>query len=89
MTLVAAGVVPHLMQFARIVLPAGQVAVAHAHGDWTEVFYVESGEAVMTVNEASIHLRPGQCLCIEPGERHELRNDGNADFSMVFFSIRI
>ncbi|HJV23208.1 MAG TPA: cupin domain-containing protein [Holophagaceae bacterium] len=87
-TMVGAGEVPHLMQFARIVLPPGEVAPAHAHGDWTEVFYVQAGSAVMTVDEAPVRLSPGQCLCIGPGERHELRNDGDADFAMVFFSLR-
>ncbi len=87
-TMVPAGEVPHLMQFSRIVLPPGEVAPAHAHGDWTEIFYVEAGTAVMTVDDRPVTLSPGQCLCIGPGERHELRNEGDEDFALVFFSLR-
>lgn len=79
---------PHLMQFARIVLPPGQAVAAHVHADWTEVYYVEAGEAIMTVEEVPVPLGVGQCLYIEPGERHGLRNDSSSDFAMVFFSIR-
>lgn len=86
--LAEAGEVPHVMQFVRAVFAPGQVAPAHAHADWTELFYVESGEGVLTVDGSAHPLRPGVTFTVAPGERHEIASGPASDLVVVYVSIR-
>lgn len=82
------GDVPHVMQFVRATFAPGQVAPAHAHADWTELFYVESGEGVLTVDGAAHPLRPGVAFTVAPGERHEIAGGADSNLVVVYVSIR-
>jgi mannose-6-phosphate isomerase-like protein (cupin superfamily) len=70
------GEVPHVAQLARATFEPGQVATGHAHADMWEVFVCESGRGRLTVGGETVDLRPGTCVVVEPGEQHELTNDG-------------
>jgi quercetin dioxygenase-like cupin family protein len=70
------GEVPHVTQLARATFEPGQVATGHAHADMWEIFVCESGCGRLTVGAETVGLRPGTCVVVEPGERHELANDG-------------
>src|SRR5919202_1987736 len=77
------GELPHLTQFAP-----GQVAVAHAHADMFEVFFVESGVGRMTVDGHPHHLEAGSCVAVEPGEVHELENVGRTELVVTYFGLQ-
>ena len=79
------GEVPHLTSFSRATLLPGQAARAHEHRDMFEVFYVESGDGRMTIGGRDHGLRPGDCIMVEPGERHEIVNDGSSDLVLLYF----
>ncbi len=72
-----AGEVPHLTQLARATFEPGQFAPAHHHPDMWEVFVCESGGGSIAIGERRISLSAGTCVLVEPGERHELRNDSD------------
>ncbi len=86
--LAEAGAVPHVMQFVRATFAPGQVAPAHAHADWTEIFYVESGEGLLTVEGETHPLRPGATFLVEPGERHEIAGGSTSELVVIYVSIR-
>lgn len=75
--------------FSRAIFPPGETAGAHSHADMTEVFYVESGQGVISVNEKLITLKAGTCVVVEPNENHELKNIGSTDMVVLYFGIKI
>jgi mannose-6-phosphate isomerase-like protein (cupin superfamily) len=85
--LIGNGTIRHLTNFSRAVFPAGEIACAHSHRDMTEVFFIESGSGEMAVNERTIHMTPGVCITIEPGEIHELRNTGSDPLVVLYFGV--
>lgn len=86
-TMLARGDVPHLTNFARSVLLPGQVASAHSHAGMHEVFFVASGDGLIHIDGAPHRLAPGTCVAVEPGERHEITNDGPAPLVLLYFGI--
>ena len=83
------GDLPHLTGFSRAVFIGGQTADAHSHNDMCEVFYVEEGEGLFRINEKEYQLKKGVCIAVEPGERHEIVNIGEADLVILYFGIMV
>ena len=81
------GDVPHLTAFSRATLRPGQTAHAHEHGDMFEVFFVESGIGLMTIEGAQHRLARGVCMLLEPMERHEITNDGTSELVLIYFGV--
>ena len=86
--LLSRGDVEQVTIFSRAIFPPGEIAGAHSHADMTEVFYVESGQGVISVNEKLITLKAGTCVVIEPNESHELKNTGSTDMVVIYFGIK-
>ncbi len=80
---------PHLTNFSQACFAPGQVAPGHSHSDMAEVFFVESGQGTITVDDQPYPLTPGTCIAIEPGEHHEVANTGSADLILTYFGLRI
>ena len=83
------GDVPHLMNFTRSCLAAGQTARAHRHGDMCEIFFVESGSGTIKVDGQAHQLCAGTCVTIEPGEEHEIFNQDSTDLVLIYFGIQV
>lgn len=81
------GDVPHLTTFSRATLLPGQTAQAHEHADMIEVFFVESGAGLMTVDGVQHRLDRGVCIVVEPGDRHEVTNNGSAELALLYFGV--
>ena len=82
------GDVPHLNSFSRAALLPGQTARAHEHRDMFEVFFVESGSGSMTIGGAEHQLARGDCVMVEPGERHEITNDSSFELVLIYFGVK-
>jgi len=83
------GELPHLMNFAQACFEPGQVAAVHLHLDMAEVFWVIEGCGVIEVEGQVQPLRPGICVVVEPGERHEVRNIGRQRLILSYFGLQI
>ena len=81
------GDLPHLIQFAQAQFGPGQIAGAHTHSDMHEVFFVESGQGVMVIDDEEHTLVPGVCIAVAPGETHEVRNTGAEQLVLTYFGI--
>ncbi len=81
------GDVPHLTAFSRSTLLPGQTARAHEHRDMFEMFYVEAGSGVMTIDGTRHQLERGVCILIEPGERHEISNNADEELVLLYFGV--
>jgi mannose-6-phosphate isomerase-like protein (cupin superfamily) len=85
--LLGAGDVPTVTTFARAELGPGHVARGHVHDDMWEVFLVGSGSGTMVVDGVAVALGPGTCVVVEPGEHHELRNEGESTLVVTYFGV--
>ena len=81
------GELPHLTNFSQARFQPGQVALAHAHNDMHEVFFVEAGAGQIVVDGEAIALTPGVCVAIAPGESHEVSNPGEDELVLTYFGL--
>jgi quercetin dioxygenase-like cupin family protein len=80
---------PPLTNFAQARFAPGQVAPGHSHSDMAEVFFVVTGQGIITVNGQPYPLTPGTCIAIKPGEQHEVANTGSTDLVLTYFGLRV
>jgi mannose-6-phosphate isomerase-like protein (cupin superfamily) len=85
--LISNGEIEHITNFSEAVFPPGEIAHAHSHSDMTEVFFIKSGNGVMSVDAVSIPLEAGMCVTVKPNERHELNNTGSTEMVVMYFGI--
>jgi mannose-6-phosphate isomerase-like protein (cupin superfamily) len=71
---------------ADIIIPAGVEVKRHHHPVAEEIYYITSGEGVMTINGASRRVGKGDAIVIEPGDVHKFLNDTKADVRMIVTS---
>ncbi|ARV59693.1 cupin [Nostocales cyanobacterium HT-58-2] len=83
------GDLPHLTNFSQSRFAPGQTAPAHTHQDMCEVFFVESGSGFIRINSEEYPLVPGNCIAIEPGEVHEVVNNGSTELVLTYFGLRV
>ena len=81
------GTIPGVTNYARAVFPPGEIAGAHRHDDMTEVFTVESGCGEIRINDAVYDFPAGTTAVVEPGEVHEIVNNGTADLVILYFGV--
>ncbi len=67
-------------------MPPGTAEVNHFHVKARQFFYVLSGVAVMSMNDAEVELRTGEGLEIDPGVPHQVHNRGEADVEFLVVS---
>jgi mannose-6-phosphate isomerase-like protein (cupin superfamily) len=72
-------------QAATMVLAPGEVTggPTNHHEESDQWLYVKSGAGVAEVDGEEYELREGDLALIEPGENHEIRNEGDEPFVTV------
>ncbi len=83
------GDLPHLTNFSQACFTPGQSASAHSHANMCEVFFVESGEGTIWIDDTSYRLSSGICIAVEAGETHELCNTGSTELILTYFGLRV
>lgn len=66
-------------------IKAGAHVGLHYHKTSYEVYVALQGQCDLLVNGEEILLQPGTMLLIEPGDRHELFNNGTEEFQLLVF----
>jgi len=74
------------ISMADIIIPAGVEVKRHHHPVAEEIYYITSGEGIMTINGASRRVGKGDAIVIEPGDVHTFVNDTKADVRMIVTS---
>ncbi|MFM8281996.1 MAG: cupin domain-containing protein [Planctomycetaceae bacterium] len=57
-------------------LGPGQATTPHHHAVAEEIYYILSGEALMTLGNERRPVAPGDAIAIPPGVRHTILNTG-------------
>ena len=83
------GELPHLNKFAQARFAPGQVAHAHSHEDFYEIFLIESGEGIIKVNGSAHPISEGMCVIFEPEEVHEVINTGSSELVITYFGLKV
>ena len=86
-TILDHNIIPHLTNFSQAIFKPQQVAHVHCHSDMWEVFYVESGNGIMIVDDQEHILTKGTCIMVEPEESHEIINNSKEDLVINYFGI--
>ncbi len=73
-----------LHEWGVILLRPGDSLKAHKHAQVEETFYFETGAPTMIVNGVAHSVRPGDVFRLEPGEAHDIRNDGPEPCRIIF-----
>jgi len=81
------GIIPQLMMFGSATFMPGQAVETHKHDTMYEVFYIQSGKAEFVVNDQKIIVLAGDCITIEQGEPHSMRNPYLEDVTWIYFGI--
>ena len=68
---------------AEATIPVGGATVEHFHRDTEELYYVVEGAARMRLGDAQRELAVGDCAVIPAGERHKIRNIGDAPLRIL------
>jgi quercetin dioxygenase-like cupin family protein len=85
--LISNGVIPHLTGFSQVKIPPNGAVTSHRHADMTEVFFVNGGEGIITINAVQYPLTEGTCIVVEPTEEHSLKNTGSSDLVLTYFGL--
>ena len=78
------GTLQGVKYLSHIVLKEGSTAVEHLHAGTNEVFYCIRGRVVFTVNRTEEPLGAGECLVVEPGEPHSIK-DVTEECELLYF----
>jgi quercetin dioxygenase-like cupin family protein len=82
------GEIPSVTQYSQASFLPGQIAPAHAHADMYEVFLCLSGTGSIVIDGDTYELTPGHFYLCEPGEMHEIVNDGQDVLELLQLGVR-
>jgi mannose-6-phosphate isomerase-like protein (cupin superfamily) len=57
-------------------LPFGAATTPHYHPRTEEIYYILEGTALMTIDDQTSPVGPGDAIAIPPGAMHTIRNTG-------------
>lgn len=81
------GTIPNLTTFAQATFKPGQSVETHKHDTMFEVFYVQEGRAEFIVEGEKVLVAAGDCITINPGEKHSQKNPYSKDVTWLYFGI--
>jgi len=61
---------------AEEILPPGCAVTPHHHREIEEIYYIVSGQGVMTVDSETREVEAGDAVYVPRGQRHTLENTG-------------
>ncbi|NTW13806.1 MAG: cupin domain-containing protein [Candidatus Moranbacteria bacterium] len=81
------GEIPNLMMFGEATFKPGQSVDTHSHDTMFEVFHIQTGKVVFAVNDERVEVSAGDCITIEPGEKHRQSNESDQEVTWLYFGI--
>ena len=68
---------------AEEMLPPGRAVTPHHHREIEEIYYVVSGQGLMTVGDDTREVNAGDAVYVPKGHRHTLRNNGTEPIRLI------
>ena len=70
------------------IYPTG-TTTGHSHDDMEEIYFVLSGEGVMTVGEDAYPIKQGDTLYVPPGQFHTTRQTGILPLTVLWMTCKV
>jgi uncharacterized cupin superfamily protein len=70
----------------EILEPQHRSSAPHAHSHQHEAIYLLQGVLHVRVNQEICSLAPGECICFDLNESHEVSNQGKEDAHYLIFA---
>lgn len=70
------GSVPHITQYSRVFFSPNEIVGEHSHIDMYEIMYIEEGTGTFKIDGIEYEVKKGDCITVEPGEKHEVKVTG-------------
>jgi len=72
---------------AHATIPVGEKSVTHIHKKSQEIYYILRGSGIISIEDESRAVNPGDSIFIQPQSAHNIRNAGKEDLELLCFSI--
>lgn len=79
--------VPHIMTFGEATFQPGQAVPLHSHETMTEVFYIQSGKAIFSIEGVDFEVVEGDCITIDAKEMHAQSNPFDRKVVWLYFGV--
>lgn len=70
------------------IYPTG-TTTGHSHDDMEEIYFVLSGEGIMTVGEDSYPIKQGDTLYVPPGQFHTTKQTGILPLTVLWMTCKV
>lgn len=68
---------------AEAIVQSGQITIKHRHLNSEEIYYILSGQGLMTVNDENFPVKEKDSICIPPGSSHYIKNTGDTPLHIL------
>ncbi|HEC29610.1 MAG TPA: cupin domain-containing protein [Gammaproteobacteria bacterium] len=68
---------------AEAIIPAGSKTGLHLHRSSEEIYYVISGQGIITLGMKTFHIEPGDTVLIPPLNAHSVENTVSEDLHIL------
>ena len=64
---------------AQATVPVNTQTQLHYHALTEELYYIQQGKGLMTINNEQFKVEPGDTICIPPEHHHMIKNTGKSE----------
>ena len=72
---------------AQIQIAPGKSSSLHYHKSSEEIYFILNGEGSMSLDGKEFTLIPGQACLIQPGEVHQISNQGDTELEFLAYCV--
>ena len=64
---------------AQAIITPGLETQLHYHAKTEELYHIQNGSGLMTIDENHFSVEKGDTICIPPHSKHKIKNTGQSD----------
>jgi quercetin dioxygenase-like cupin family protein len=82
------GIIPHITQYSKVEFSSKEIVGEHLHSDMYEIMYVEEGEGIFKIDGVEHPVKKGDCITVEPNEKHEVKVTGEVPLVLFVTGVK-
>jgi len=68
---------------AQAIVPVNTETQLHHHKLTEELYYIQQGTGLMTLNDKQFNVEAGDTVCIPPQHKHKIKNTGQTELEFL------
>ncbi len=68
---------------AEVIIPPGVTILEHYHEKTEELYFIQEGVGLMSIEGEEKTVRKNDCVIILPGQMHKIKNPGDSELIML------